>query len=279
MVKFKQFTSSSITTAIFIIIFIMIGINYCSANNDTQNNYINTAYRKLPNQLGFYQHIKFISDDNIDVDEITLSGNYHATVFQQDAVNQDSAKSIAELTQQLHYLIGINGGFYTPNFKPVGLFIIHRKMLQHAAHDPLANTCIHVDEKGKLYLENKIDNCLNADYAMQTGPMLIKQGKINPQIETLSPQLLKLKSFFDPHYRTILALTQDKKLIIMVTSPATLSQISNLLINDPLAFGVKNIYTAIDLDGGVSTGMRINFENNPFDFSEIRYVKTFVFFN
>ncbi len=54
---------------------------------------------------------------------------------------------------------------------------------------------------------------------------------------------------------------------------------SNLLINDPLAFGVKNIYTAIDLDGGVSTGMRINFENNPFDFSEIRYVKTFVFFN
>ena len=269
MDKFPISTCTKIkhTILITISIIMIIGIGHCYATTTSQDAYINLAQKKLPNQLGIYNHIKFMSGKNIDVYETTLTGNYHAYIYQQPANNQVNAKSIAELIHEQHFLIGINGGFYAPDFHPVGLFIVKGKVLQQVIKDPLATTCVRMDRKEKILLENNNKYCLNAYYAMQTGPLLIERSNISPDVNILSQKLIALKSFFAPHYRTILALAQDQKLIVMVTSEASLSDVANILKNYPEAFGAKSIYTAIDLDGGSSTGMYIEFENGPLLFS------------
>lgn len=235
--------------------------------------------RELPRQLGIYRHIEFKLDNAIDVYAVTLNDNYRARIYQQPEKIHLFAKSISDLSHEQNFILGINGGFYTTDFEPAGLYIDQGKILHNLKRSRLLNTCIGINREQKLFLGKQRETCLHAYYAMQTGPLLINQGIVNTNLKTLQAKAKNLQEFFEPHRRTILAESNDKQLLVIITSSTTLLDLATILTKYPQAFGVNKIVTALNLDGGASTGMYIGFPDNPFYFAEIKWVKTFVLFN
>lgn len=234
--------------------------------------------KPLPNQLGNYRHIRVnLEDRNIDLYVATLNDNYQANIFLQPIPNQFFAKSLDELAISEKAIVAINGGFYTRNFQPAGLFIQNNITLRKLSKERLLATCVKVNGD-KLLLETQRENCLDAANAMQTGPLLINDGKEDEAIKLLQQRAAKLKTFFDANRRTVLAQANDHKLVVITTSPCSLADLTQILKDYPSTFGVNRIITAINLDGGSSTGMYIRFNADPFYFSELKNVKTFIFF-
>lgn len=238
--------------------------------------------QNLPDQLGTYRHIQFTNEGDVDVHAVTLTDTYHARLYQQKSQTQAFAKTLKELSEEENFVLGINGGYYTEDFKPDGLFMERKKILRPFSRERMLSACIRINMTGKVTLIPKNSECCfkaSAYSAMQTGPWIIRNGAINPIIERSQSHLAKIQRFYGPHRRTVLAESNDKKMIVIITSSASLLQLANILKNYPQAFHIKKIITAINLDGGSSTAMYIKFDKQPFYASEFKRVKTFVFFN
>ncbi len=235
--------------------------------------------KELPNERGIFQHLQFKLDENIEVYAATLNSTYQARLYQQEEKNHFFAKSMSDLSRSENFLLAVNGGFYTPNFQPAGLFVYHGKVLKTFKKSRILTSCIAITSDKKLVLNANKEACLHAYHAMQTGPLMISHGNINSSLKSAEDRTTALKSFFSNNRRTILAESSDAKLVVMIASSATLYEMALLLKNYPEAFGVKNIVTAFALDGGSSTGMYIRFKNSPFYYPEMLWVKTLVFFN
>ncbi|HSW68592.1 MAG TPA: phosphodiester glycosidase family protein [Gammaproteobacteria bacterium] len=235
--------------------------------------------KELPNQLGTFREIEFNHDQTATIYTALLNPEYHARFYQDESKIQFFASYLDELNRHHDFTIGINGGFYQPNFTPVGLFIYQGKMIKPLVHNSLLKACIIINKNQKIILETDLDQCLHADNAMQTGPLLIQNGKINPHLQHLQTKSKSMQEFFDLHKRTLLAFTDENQIVMIVTSPISLMDLANFLQNHPHALGTKKIMTAINLDGGSSTGMYVRFPSEAFYFHELKHVKTFIFVN
>lgn len=247
------------------------------ADSQTANAEPDIRISNLRNQLGTHRHIQFFSK-NIQLDVVVLNAKYHAKLYQQKATNQSMALSIEKISRENNSTVAINGGFYTPNFQPAGLFIENGITIHKISRDRLLNACVQINEAGKILLEKNVQHCINTHSAIQIGPILIEQGNINPNIEKLESKLKNLKPYFEPHRRTLLAQSSDKKLLVIITSPITLSEAADILKNSPHLLGADKIITALSLDGGSSTGMYVELEKKHLYVAEIKPVKTFLLF-
>jgi len=230
--------------------------------------------KSLPNHLGHYQHIQVSSDETIDLYAAVLNEGYTTHLYVQPEKNQHEAKTLHELSVENSFSIGINGGFFTPNFNPAGLFIQEGKTIKRPVKNSLLRSCVGINHQKKMHLGTTIESCAADQDAIQTGPVMIEAGKIHDQIKNPPYR----KEFFAPHRRTILAQSSDQKLLVIVTSAATLTDIAEWLNQHSDILGVHTIETALDLDGGASTGMYIRFEDSPFYFQEFKRVKTMLLF-
>lgn len=255
--------------------FFLLQINLVLAES---NKFYVFSERELPNHLGYFRHVQYSLDNTIDLYATIFNNNVNAKIFRQPMNNQFEAMHLHEMVNQGGYLVGINGGFYTKTFKPAGLFIENGNLIHSLARSALLTTCVRITRNNKISLEKKRENCLNSNFAMQTGPLIIDDGEISNEVYPHPNKKLKLDSFFSKNRRTILAETFDHQVIAIVTTPATLIQIANILKKFPESLGVKKIMIALDLDGGSSTGMYVRFDKEPFYFFEQRHVKTLIFF-
>jgi uncharacterized protein YigE (DUF2233 family) len=146
--------------------------------------------------------------------------------------------NVEELVLQNHAVLGINGGFFGENLKPLGLRINQGKVL---------NTLKSTSWWGVFYIKGQfafIDSLKNfryqedIDFAIQAGPRLIVDG----EIPHLKPGIAN---------RTAIGITRNGKIIIAATSnlSITTEDLAHILRND------LNCISALNLDGGNSTRM------------------------
>ncbi|CAN5470518.1 hypothetical protein BH10PSE19_BH10PSE19_02390 [soil metagenome] len=238
--------------------------------------------KDLPNNLGVYRHLQIELEQPkgaVHLHVTTLNNNYQASFYQQTEERQALAKFLDQLSQQEDFHVAINGGFYTHAFKAAGLFKLQGNMLRPLARDRLLASCIGTDKNQKLLLGETRDSCMQQFSAMQTGPLLINHGKVNENLVLLEQNMPKSKAFFMDRRRTIIAKSNDDKILAIVTSAVRLTDIAYILQKYATAMGIKETVMAIDLDGGSSTGMYIRFAEQPFYYPELKHVKTMVFFN
>lgn len=266
--------TNRLTLFIILLVSLIAGI-FSTTLFASQKDYTIVEQKDLPNQLGTFRHIHFVVT-GIDLYVASLNDNYQAQIYQQSATNLFLAKSIKDLSQEHDFDLAINGGFYTPDFKPTGLFVDQGNTLVRLARDPLLNSCIGI-RTGKIFLGKNRYSCSGAMSALQSGLLMINNYNISNIVKRHTKNLAQSDSFFGPHRRTVLAKSADNKLLIIVTSEAPIFTLANLLKNNSAALGVEKIITALNLDGGASTGMFIRFKNDPFYYPEIRSVKTFIF--
>jgi len=254
-------------------------IAYCTIINSYALHFQIKNEWALSHHIAKFRHVEFNHSDLVEVYAVIFNHSPKARLYRQPAIHQLEGEYLDAISQQEKFLVAINGGFYTPDFKPAGLYTEKGKHMTALAKNKLLATCIRIDKLQKIHLEKNRDACLGADTAMQTGLSLIYDGKVNPDLARLALKLPKLADFFSQKRRSILAETEDDKLIVLVTSPVKLEVIAALLQKFPQAFGVKKIKMALTLDGGSSSSLLVKFPEAPFYFHEMLHVKTFIFFD
>ncbi|MGO9136034.1 MAG: phosphodiester glycosidase family protein [Methylovirgula sp.] len=89
-------------------------------------------------------------------------------------------------------LFGMNAGMYAPDLQPVGLYIEDREEI-HAVNQRSGSGNFHLKPNGVFYFGGRsagvmetsafVRSGLKPEFATQSGPMLLINGKIHPQIQ------------------------------------------------------------------------------------------------
>ena len=191
---------------------------------------------------------------HIHVFRINLKNNKLDLIMANDLSLHNA--SVDTFAHHSNALIAINGGFFDHNFRPLGLRIGHQQQ-----HNPLKR----ISWWGIFYVKHnkpRIDsvreyaNDKGVDFAVQSGPRLLVNGKI-----------LSLKTGYAE--RSALGITHDGHVIIAVTNnfPMTTTDLAQMMKRFPL-----NCTDALNLDGGSSSQLIAHlglFQINVHGFSNV----------
>lgn len=198
-----------------------------------------------------YHFLKITDNQNSNafyVNAVLLNNNHYSAqiVDQEKGVSFFPINQIYKTTLENKAFLGINGGFFLPNKKPLGLLVIDGKQVSDYSHSHLLSGFIFIDKEGAVNIIDRKEPYENVNNAIQTGPFLIN---------------LKGQMAVKPHStkdrRTVLALTENNDLLVIATNETTLLDLATLLHDHPNWLGVKKIRVAINLDGGTSTAMSL----------------------
>lgn len=207
---------------------ILIGLHFAMASNDWRPLAPGIDYKDLVTT-------RFTPWSHIHAFRINLQENTLSLATAKD-IHHDFA-AVSDYAQYTHALIAINGGFFDKNYHPLGLRIRHHQQLS-----PLKLISwwgVFYTKQGHAYLSSakRFKQTEHVDFALQSGPRLI----INGRIPSLRPGLDE---------RSALGITQDGHVIILVTEHAaiTTTELAQLMKAPPL-----NCINALNLDGGSSS--------------------------
>jgi hypothetical protein len=140
---------------------------------------------------------------------------------------------------------GVNGGFFHPDYRPLGLMISHEGKRTGAIEtSKLLTGVIYSDDRG-LYLirREQFKDHPGIKALLQSGPYLVENGVA---VKGLSPN--------DPRRRTFIATDWRGRWVLGATiSSLTLAELADCLASSGVLTGWK-VDRAINLDGGSSTG-------------------------
>ncbi|MBD3270655.1 hypothetical protein GF376_03960, partial [Candidatus Peregrinibacteria bacterium] len=135
------------------------------------------------------------SNENIDIYEIQTD-QYDLKVAKVDPLKTDfeiyqnkpapESLSIGKVHQNENSILTFNGSFYTPEYKPTGLLISNGKILNPPNKTAkLTNGIFLIDNNNQAklielnkYLENEDKWNQKIQFALQNGPILIKNNEI-----------------------------------------------------------------------------------------------------
>lgn len=141
-----------------------------------------------------------------------------------------------EIATQFNALLAINGGFFTPTLKSIGLRIHDGKIKSPLKKFSWSGIFyITKSRQPKIVSVRNFSLDSDIDFAIQTGPLLI----IDDKIPRLKPDLAE---------RTAIGITRDNQIIVAITqnAPMTTKHLAEILQE----FNCNN---ALNLDGGWST--------------------------
>ncbi len=164
------------------------------------------------------------------------------------AYTPDKPTNLSTLCTQTNALVAINGGFFDANYHATALVISEGMVSGHSYEGQ--GGMFAIDGDGNVSLRCLSEQPYNPDEhfveAFQSWPMLIKPSK---RLAYIDPN--------DNHRarRSVIALDQNNRILLLAFSSSTftLSSLATWLLSSDL-----NIDTALNLDGGSSTGLCIN---------------------
>lgn len=191
---------------------------------------------------------------HIHVFRVDLSKNRLGLISAKSlGMKNASADQFAEHSKAL---IGVNGGFFDQNFRPLGLRINRYKIT-----NPLKKISwwgIFYIKNNQAYISsmNQFNYNHDIEFAIQSGPRLL----INETIPSLKPGMAE---------RSALGITAEGKIIILVTNNMALTtrQLAKIMKAPPLS-----CIDAINLDGGSSSQLYAHIQSfilNVHSFSNV----------
>lgn len=198
-----------------------------------------------------YHFLKITDNQNTNafyVNAVLLNNHHYSAqiVDQEKTASFFPINQIYKTTLENNAFLGINGGFFLPNKKPLGLLVIDGKQVSDYSHSHLLSGFIFINKEGVITITDRKEPYVDMNNAIQTGPFLIDlKGQI-----AVKPHPIKDR-------RTVLALTDNNDLLVIASNETTLFDLATLLHDHPDWLGVKKIRVAINLDGGTSTAMSL----------------------
>jgi uncharacterized protein YigE (DUF2233 family) len=155
--------------------------------------------------------------------------------------NPQNFQSLIGLMKQNDAIIGVNGGFFSPDLKPLGLRITQGRLKSPLKYTPWWGIFFTEGSNAYVVSQKQFKADKNIDFAVQSGPRLI----VNGQIPSLKPGVAN---------RTALGIDKTGKVILLVTDsyPVTTQELANIMKNSADQGGLGCV-NALNLDGGSST--------------------------
>jgi uncharacterized protein YigE (DUF2233 family) len=172
---------------------------------------------------------------------------------------------LAEIAQREKCLAAVNGGYFSPEYGPIGLRIVDRKTLAPLQRARLLSGVLAVSGRGvQLLRVREFSDATKWDAAIECGPFLVDAGQRVSGLE--NSRLAR---------RTFVALARDDRLALAFCSEVTLADLSKIL-TAPLASDFK-ISRALNLDGGSSSAFWFKRrDGSAFTISEEKPVRDFL---
>lgn len=178
---------------------------------------------------------------------------------------EDSRLNLDEVMQRENCLAGVNGGYFDPEFKPVGLLIADGRTIAPLRRANLlsgilfsASGKVQIARFGDFSPKRKIDA------AVECGPMVVDSGRAVHGLESTRPAR-----------RTFAVVASNERVAIGFCSEITLADLASVLAY-PFAAEFK-VQSAINLDGGSSSAFWFKRKDgSEFSIAEEKTVRDFV---
>lgn len=179
--------------------------------------------------------------------------------------NPTAENDLATLMPRENCLAGVNGGYFDPENKPVGLLISEGKLIAPLRKARLLSGVMLVTH-GQLQLLRTAEYSSKRKpvEALQCGPFLVDRGQPVPGLNATRPAR-----------RTFILTGSAERAAIGLCSGVTLAQLAKILATPELAPGLK-VQRALNLDGGSSSAFWFARKSEPFSISEQKTVRNFV---
>ncbi len=172
---------------------------------------------------------------------------------------------LEEAMSRGNFLAAVNGGYFDPDDKPIGLLMVDGTIIAPLQKARLLSGVLSASAK-KVQISRVAEFSLTQkpDAAVESGPMLVDLGKPVRGLESRRPAR-----------RTFAATGAGDKLVLGFCSDVTLADLSNILAT-VLAPDFK-IQRALNLDGGSSSAFWFKRANgSAFSIAEEKPVRDFV---
>ena len=178
--------------------------------------------------------------------------------------NPTGENDLATVMPRENCLAGVNGGYFDPANKPVGLLISGGKVIAPLRKARLLSGVMLVSN-GQLQLLRTAEysSKRKPTEALQCGPFLVDRGQPVPGLNDTRAA------------RRTFVFTAADRAAIGFCSGVTLAQVAKILVAPELAPGLK-VQRALNLDGGSSSAFWFAREGDPFSISEQKTVRNFV---
>ncbi len=205
------------------------------------------------------------SDDSVDFQVVVFTAA--KCVFRiVDQPRQIDAVSLGEALRGSRAIAGVNGGFFTPAFEPLGLVISNGKRAGAVQRSALLGGVLMV-RKGQLQLLWRDEFTLDANVTemIQAGPRLVANGA----------PISGLKES-DDRPRTFVATNGKGRWMLGICRYTSLAALGQILATPGIIPGME-IDRALNFDGGKSTGLWLRTAAGAEVYeSEIATVRNFV---
>jgi exopolysaccharide biosynthesis protein len=173
--------------------------------------------------------------------------------------------NLAAVMRRENCLAGVNGGYFDPEDKPVGLLISDGNVIAplRKAH-LLSGVTIVSNGRIQLLRVAEYSSKRRATAALQCGPFLVDRSQPVPGLNDTRPAR-----------RTFIVTGGSDRAAIGFCSEVTLAQLGKILATPGVAPDLK-VQRALNLDGGSSSAFWFARERGPFSISEQKAVRDFV---
>lgn len=203
------------------------------------------------------------SDGDASID-LALFSSESATLRVID--NANGLDSLAKAMARDKCVAGVNGGYFDPSFKPIGLRVIGGATTSTLTRARLLTGVLCASSRGiEIVRLGEFSRHRKLDAAIECGPFLVDVGN-------------RVASLDDKRSarRTFAAVARGGTAALGVSSELTLAQLAGALSDHAIADDFK-VWRAMNLDGGSSTAfwLRKN-DGSAFSISESKKVRDFV---
>lgn len=177
--------------------------------------------------------------------------------------NGQSRVDLAEALSNSNYVAGVNGGYFDPDFRPLGLRVAEGKINVPLAHGRLMSGIVASNSSVAILRVAEFSKAKKFTDALECGPMLIDRRS---RIAGLEPNRIARRSF---------AAVDDRgRAALGCSSEVTLAGLSEILTG---RLGDFQIQRALNLDGGSSTAFCFKLKDGTiFSISEEKTVRDFL---
>lgn len=197
--------------------------------------------------------------------DVALFSAKNATLRVIDNGAQD--RDLATAMQSSNCIAGVNGGYFDPQFAPLGLRVIDGKTTSPLIRARLLTGVLSASpERGvEIARIGEFSRKRKLDAAVECGPFVVDLGvRVRGLDNTRSAR------------RTFAAVARGGRALLGVTDEVTLAGLGDLLASPNLIDGFS-VWRAMNLDGGSSTGFWFRpADGNAVSIAERKSVRDFV---
>jgi uncharacterized protein YigE (DUF2233 family) len=172
---------------------------------------------------------------------------------------------LAQVMREKKCLAGVNGGYFDPDYAPIGLLISDGKIIAPLQRAKLITGVLAASPREvKILRVHEFSRQQKFNAAVQCGPFLVDLGRSVRGLEKTRTAR-----------RTFAAVGNVNRAALGFCSDVSLAELAKILATTRLADDFR-IERALNLDGGSSSAFWVARESSPFSIPEQKTVRDFV---